>query len=77
MVAIHLLGARNTVCEQTYYGQKWTGTIYTKNDIYKIKEGDVYMFDIWEWYHIEWEHLQVIIYNTPTRSAEQYEMTDW
>lgn len=64
--------AKNLHCEQAYYVLSWSGTITMWDQTIDAHPGEVIMFKKHEPYYVVGEWLEVLIYNTPKWTVEQY-----
>lgn len=65
---------KNRKCEEVYFVISGTGKIYSNKWVFKLNEWDVYHFDKWEKYYVEWDKLEIVISNSPKREPEQFEI---
>lgn len=64
----------NKECEEVYFVISGTGKIVSNKWTFELNEWDVYHFDKWEKYYVEWDNLSLVISNSPKRYPEQFEI---
>jgi hypothetical protein len=66
----------NKECEEVYFVMSGKWKVFSNKGLFEINEWDVYHFDKWEKYYVEWENLSIFISNSPKWRPEQFEIIE-
>ena len=66
----------NLECEQIYFVISGSWIIHFENENFEMNTWDLYFFEKWEKYWVEWNNLFISISNSPKWKPEQYRIID-